>query len=141
MMKITFVLILFTSCNLFVAELLNPAIAAFDVAPPEETSSESASTKQDAPSEKNETTGKKPLTPEQREDRKQMLPVIWLLLIGVAILGGILILLVILFGSRVRRIARKPLPAAPLRDPLWYLKPKAGNLPEADGEPPETDQE
>ena len=93
------------------------------------------------------TTSTPKLTPEQREDRKQMLPVILLLLIGVAILGGIIFLVVILLGSRARRIVRKPLPTASLRNPLWYLKPNAANAsdsensPESFDEPPESDHE
>jgi len=85
-------------------------------------------------------TKKTKLTSEQREERKQMLPVVWLLLFGVSLLGGIMILLIFLFGSRARRIARKPLPAAPLRNPLWYLKPQSKPLSESSNEPPETDQ-
>ncbi len=81
------------------------------------------------------------LTPEQQERRKQMVSASWIMLIGVAILGGILLLIVFLFGNRVRRIARKPLPDAPLRDPMWYLKNKASDTSELTDEAADTDHE
>ncbi len=84
---------------------------------------------------------KKKLTPEQQERRKQMLSASWIMLIGVAILGGILLLIVFIIGSRLRRIARKPLPDAPLRDPMWYLKNKAPQTPGTAEEPADSDHE
>ncbi len=81
------------------------------------------------------------LTPEQQERRKQMISASWIMLIGVAILGGILLLIVFLFGNRIRRIARKPLPNAPLRDPMWYLKNKANDTSESTDEAADTDHE
>jgi hypothetical protein len=47
---------------------------------------------------------------------------------GVVMLGGILICgvalvaLALLWGHRIRRIARQPLPKVAPRDELWYLK-------------------
>ncbi len=87
-----------------------------------------------------EQTARKP-TPEQQERRKQMISASWIMLIGVAILGGILLLIVFLFGNRIRRIARKPLPNAPLRDPMWYLKNKANDTSELTDEAADTDHE
>ncbi len=84
---------------------------------------------------------KKKLTPEQQERRKQMLSASWIMLIGVAILGGILLLIVFIIGSRLRRIARKPLPDAPLRDPMWYLKNKAPQTQGTAEEPADSDHE
>ena len=81
------------------------------------------------------------LTPEQQERRKQMISASWIMLIGVVILGGILLLIVFLFGNRIRRIARKPLPNAPLRDPMWYLKNKANDTSEPTDEAADTDHE
>jgi len=81
------------------------------------------------------------LTPEQQERRKQMISASWIMLVGVAILGGILLLIVFLFGNRIRRIARKPLPDAPLRDPMWYLKNKANDTSELTDEAADTDHE
>lgn len=49
---------------------------------------------------------------------------------GIVMLGAILICgvslvaLVLLWGHRVRRIARQPLPKVAQRDDLWYLKAK-----------------
>ncbi len=87
-----------------------------------------------------EQTARKP-TPEQQERRKQLISASWIMLIGVAILGGILLLIVFLFGNRIRRIARKPLPNAPLRDPMWYLKNKANDTSESTDEAADTDHE
>ncbi len=81
------------------------------------------------------------LTPDQQERRKQLLSASWIMLIGVAILGGILLLIVFLFGNRLRRILRKPLPDAPLRDPMWYLKKKASDTSELTDEAADTDHE
>ena len=84
---------------------------------------------------------KKKLSPEQQERRKQILSASWIMLIGVAILGGILLLIVFIIGSRLRRIARKPLPDAPLRDPMWYLKNKTPQTPGTAEEPADSDHE
>jgi len=49
---------------------------------------------------------------------------------GIVMLGGILICgvslvaLALLWGNRMRRIARQPLPKVAPRDDLWYLKAK-----------------
>lgn len=56
--------------------------------------------------------------------------------VGVVMLGGIvicgvgLIALVLLWGSRTRRIARQPLPKVAPVDELWYLKGKKPEGPE-----------
>lgn len=64
------------------------------------------------------------LTSEEKERRKNYVSVGWIMLIGVALLGSILLLIVFYIGASIRRLARKPLPAAPLRDPFWYLRPE-----------------
>ncbi len=80
-------------------------------------------------------------TPKELKHQKQLISASWIMLIGVAILGGILLLIVFLFGNRIRRIARKPLPNAPLRDPMWYLKNKANDTSESTDEAADTDHE
>ncbi len=45
------------------------------------------------------------------------------LVIGVVSLMGVLML----WGARVRRLARKPLPNTSPNDPLWYLKGKSAD--------------
>ncbi len=53
------------------------------------------------------------------------------LLMAVTVGSVSLMLVLMLWGSRVRREARKPLPAVKRNDPLWYLKAKR----KAPGEP------
>ena len=43
---------------------------------------------------------------------------------GIIVVGTFLLLVVVLWGNRTRRLARKPLPAVARRDELWFLKPK-----------------
>ena len=65
-----------------------------------------------------------PLTPEEQQRRRNVLSVGWIMLIGVALLGGLLLIIVLTMGASVKRVARSPSPDAPLRDPYWYLKQK-----------------
>lgn len=65
-----------------------------------------------------------PLTPEEQQRRRNVLSVGWIMLIGVALLGGLLLIIVLTLGASVKRVARTPSPEAPLRDPYWYLKQK-----------------
>jgi hypothetical protein len=43
---------------------------------------------------------------------------------GIIFGGMILLVLVVMWGNRTRRLARSPLPPVANRDPLWFLKPK-----------------
>lgn len=72
-----------------------------------------------------------PLTPEEQQRRRNVLSVGWIMLIGVALLGGLLLIIVLTLGASVKRVARSPSPDAPLRDPYWYLKQK----PQSDSNP------
>jgi hypothetical protein len=64
---------------------------------------------------------------------------------GIVMIGGILICgvgliaIVLLWGSRARRIARQPLPRVAPRDELWYLKGKPDTAPPGDTELEERD--
>lgn len=44
---------------------------------------------------------------------------------GIAIVGISLMALIIIWGRRLRRLNRQPLPASPLKDELWFLKPSS----------------
>jgi len=70
------------------------------------------------------------ITEEDRERRKQMLSVSWIMLIGIALLCGLTLLIVIYLGSRARRIARTSRPQTPLKNEFWYLKKESA--PESD---------
>lgn len=48
----------------------------------------------------------------------------FLMLAGIIVGGTLLLLVVVLWGNRTRRLARKPLPTVARRDELWFLKPK-----------------
>ena len=60
---------------------------------------------------------------------------------GILICGVGLLAMVLLWGSRIRRIAREPLPRVAPRDELWYLKgrrepdPTVPPEPDSDGSP------
>jgi hypothetical protein len=73
------------------------------------------------------------------ETRQRTVATAVLLLLGIVGAGLILMLLVLLWGVRVRRIARAPLPGQSPVDPLWYLRPKPPRKTRAAGRSPETD--
>ena len=62
--------------------------------------------------------------PDGPDDPVQTLTLTVYLLIAVTVGSVSLMLVLMLWGSRVRREARKPLPAVKRNDPLWYLKAK-----------------
>ncbi|HEY3965038.1 MAG TPA: hypothetical protein VGM05_10850 [Planctomycetaceae bacterium] len=47
-----------------------------------------------------------------------------LMLGGIIVVGTLLLMVVVMWGNRTRRLARKPLPQIAKRDELWFLKPK-----------------
>lgn len=55
--------------------------------------------------------------------RKETLAKGLLLLGGILFVGMLMIVLVLWGGNRLRRLARKPLPASPRGDELWFLRP------------------
>ena len=60
-----------------------------------------------------------PLTDEKKQ---QTVTVAVYLAFGVALLGMLLIVLVLVWGVRVRRLVRTRVPSQSLPDPLWYLR-------------------
>lgn len=50
----------------------------------------------------------------------------FLMLAGIIIGGTMLLVIIVMWGNRVRRFARKPPPTIAKRDELWFLKPKHG---------------
>jgi hypothetical protein len=46
------------------------------------------------------------------------------MLAGIILGGAMLLVLVVVWGNRARRLARRPLPPVSQRDELWFLKPK-----------------
>jgi hypothetical protein len=69
--------------------------------------------------------------PAGSDDSVRTVTVAMYLLVALTMGTVSLMLVLMLWGSRVRREARKPLPATKPKDPLWYLKPKKN----AQGEP------
>ncbi len=60
-------------------------------------------------------------------------------LVGIALAGVLLALGTVVWGRRLRRLNRKPLPSAELKQDLWFLrpeKPAVGETLRADREPP-----
>lgn len=64
--------------------------------------------------------GDRPADPKEEE---RTLTIGFLLLAGVVFVGLCLVLFVVLWGMRTRRMTRKPLTPVGRRDELWYLKP------------------
>lgn len=60
----------------------------------------------------------------ERQRRERVVTGGMLLLAGIAAAGAALVGLVVLWGVRVRRVLRRPLPEQSARDNLWYLRPK-----------------
>jgi len=56
--------------------------------------------------------------------KKRSLWLAFLMLGGIIIGGTLLLTLVVMWGNRTRRLARRPLPPVAQRDELWFLKPK-----------------
>ncbi len=64
---------------------------------------------------------------EARERRRKAYAGL-LALLGIAIAGVGLAAMVLLWGARLRRVNRQPLPAADLKDELWFLRAGKGAL-------------
>ena len=62
--------------------------------------------------------------PESDEQQQRIVTVAIYLLIAVTVTIVSLLIIVMLWGARVRRQARQPLPSTSPNDPLWYLKGK-----------------
>lgn len=84
-----------------------------------------------SPQEESPTNAAEPL--EKAEQRRQALAGL-LALAGIAIAGIGLATVTILWGARLRRETRKPMPPTAPRDDLWFLRPPK-SLPE-DSPPP-----
>jgi len=65
-------------------------------------------------------------TPDEGDPQKKLKIVqsALLMLLGIVFVGMVLLSLVILWGVRVRRNAKKSLPTQKALDELWYLKPE-----------------
>lgn len=61
---------------------------------------------------------------QERQRRERVVTGGMLLVAGIAAAGAALLGLVVLWGVRVRRILRQPLPEQSARDEFWYLKSK-----------------
>ncbi len=78
-----------------------------------------------------------PPPPAQREFREpdageplKLVTIAIYLLVAVTVAIVSLLILVMVWGARVRRQARRPLPSTSPNDPLWYLKGKKSKLTE-----------
>jgi hypothetical protein len=73
----------------------------------------------------------KPVDPAVERQRQETAAAAVWVLVGVAILGLSMLVLVILLGGHTRRIARAPLPERSRDDPFWYLRPERERASEA----------
>lgn len=80
-----------------------------------------------------------PTDPEDSEARHRAKQLGVVMLGGIVIIGVALVAFVLIWGNRVRRTARAPLPRVADRNELWYLKP--GRKEDAEGTPPESPPE
>jgi hypothetical protein len=70
--------------------------------------------------------------PDSSEERQRMVTIGIYLLIALTVGTVSFLILLMLWGARVRRQARKPLPGTTPNDRLWYLKSKKHLKTEAD---------
>ena len=56
--------------------------------------------------------------------KRQALSFAFVMLAGIIVGGALLLILVVFWGNRTRRMAQSPLPPVSKRDELWYLKSK-----------------
>jgi hypothetical protein len=74
-------------------------------------------------------TERKPIADDAPDPEKQRRAMAGLAAIaGIAIVGIGLLAITILWGARLRRLNRKPLPKAALKDEFWFLKPPKGSV-------------
>lgn len=78
------------------------------------------------------------LDPAEQEKRRRAYAGL-MALVGIALAGVLLALGTVVWGRRLRRLNRKPLPSAELKQDLWFLrpeKPAVGETLRGDREPP-----
>jgi hypothetical protein len=56
--------------------------------------------------------------------KKRAVSLGFLMIAGILVAGAFLLVLVVTWGNRTRRLARSPLPPIVKPDELWFLKPK-----------------
>lgn len=66
--------------------------------------------------------------------KKQALSLGFIMLACIIVGGTFLLTLVVIWGNRMRRLARSPLPPVSKRDELWFLKPKKDSDENPEGE-------
>ncbi len=74
--------------------------------------------------------------PEDADSPERLVTIAIYLLVIVIVLSVSLLIVMMLWGVRVRREVRKPLPALRPSDPLWYLKTKKHPPAEPQGSDP-----
>ncbi len=78
---------------------------------------------------------KQELSQEEKELVKERdLKIAFILLSGIIFIGGFAILILIIWGYRVRRVIREPLPHCQKVDPLWFLKSTTQDQEENEGD-------
>jgi hypothetical protein len=75
--------------------------------------------------------------PDGTERSNMLVSAAFLLLMGIVTLGVLLLAVVLLLGSRARRLAREPLPEIPPQDRDWFLRKPLE--PPGDSPPPSHD--
>ncbi|HLJ09668.1 MAG TPA: hypothetical protein VKU82_00690 [Planctomycetaceae bacterium] len=73
-----------------------------------------------------------------RPPEKRSVSLALFMLGGIIVAGTLLLALVVMWGNRTRRLARRPLPGVSKRDDLWFLRPAKTSEPQIEqGMPPE----
>lgn len=78
-----------------------------------------------------------PVAAEDRARQEKIITSGMLAIVGIAIIGGMLIIVTILWGGSLRRRTRAIPPATPPQDELWYLRKLVDSEPVKNDEPPE----
>lgn len=71
--------------------------------------------------------------PESSAEQQRTVTIAIYLLIALTVGTVSLLIILMLWGARVRRQVRKPLPTSSPKDPLWYLKTKKPPAKVSDG--------
>ncbi len=80
-----------------------------------------------------------PAEKANRHSKRRVATVAVYLLVGVAFVGLALLGLIVLWGNRLRRIARKLPPRQSQTDEFWYLRPKKEIETNRESQPPGSD--
>ncbi len=97
-------------------------------------SDEPVGTDSPAKTAENDADGPDPTKEIDTPAKRQALSLAVFMLGGIIVAGTLLLILVVMWGNRTRRLAQSALPPVAKRDELWFLKPKKDSAEEPAGD-------